>query len=157
MVNSNLYDDQPYLPSRDPREVNIVERLKDIRETEPVYVNDEDVQHSDLEKEVTIIVERVIEDRNPESSGGSSSGGNSNPDGGDSGETIYRSAIISAATLSDFPSVGSEDLLYLATEENDGNGYLYRWCPEQDCYLRPEDSTDDISLIEGGNAFSGTL
>lgn len=154
MVNSNLYEDQPYLPSRDPREVNIVERLQDIRETEPTFINDDDIQHSDLEKEVFIIVEKVMDSYPDNEDSGDNSTGDS---GGEGEEVILRSAILSAATQSDFPPVGSEEMLYLATEENGGNGYLYRWCTEQNCYLRPEDSTDDISLIEGGDAFSDTL
>lgn len=147
MVNRNLYEDKPYFPSRDPREVNIVDRLKEVKDIEPTYVNDEDIQHADLEKEVHVIVEEIIKENNGETPGGGNTGG----------DVVYKQAIISAATHEEFPRVGSEEVLYLATEENEGNGYLYRWCKEQGCYLRPEDSTDDISLIEGGNAFSGTL
>lgn len=47
-INSNLYVDTPYIPSRDPREINAVDRLEAIRNIPRTFVKDDDVQEGEL-------------------------------------------------------------------------------------------------------------
>jgi hypothetical protein len=56
----------------------------------------------------------------------------------------------------EFPSVGDSEHLYLATAENDGAGYLYRYDATDRKYYKPFDAGEDfdsISCIYGGDAF----
>lgn len=54
----------------------------------------------------------------------------------------------------EFPNMGNTYCVYFASEENDGNGYMYRWDQEASKYFRPYDSFDEIEEISGG--FAGT-
>lgn len=55
-------------------------------------------------------------------------------------------------TAREFPNVGHARCLYIATKENDGRGYLYRWDGAEQKYFRPFESFEDIEVISGGNA-----
>lgn len=52
----------------------------------------------------------------------------------------------------EFPNLGKSHCLYVATDENDGAGYLYRWSSTHKKYFRPDDAADKIEAICGGNA-----
>lgn len=150
MINSNIYEDHPYLPDRDSREINAVNRLKELQRKQHVFVNDEDIQYTEAKKLADAVIKEestpgkpgciVRLDNNcqipkeyiPASSGGST--------------------VISARTHLEFPTVGSEDALYVATEENNGKGYLYRWCEGLNCYEKPYDDLGSVSEICGGDA-----
>ena len=56
--------------------------------------------------------------------------------------------VINASTHYDFPSVGAVDVIYKAAKE----GKIYQWDNETLSYTVLGDSTQDISLIYGGNA-----
>lgn len=54
----------------------------------------------------------------------------------------------------EFPNVGQKDKLYIATNENDGNGILYRWDVNKNTYFSlTEPSTLEIDIIDCGDAF----
>lgn len=137
MINENLYEDKPYIPSRDPREYNVVDRIRELendhnKEYNPI--NDESVEYNDIPKILSEIetgvpgsIVRLGEDGliDPKYLSPISGG----------------TAIMSASTHLDFPPVGNENLLYIATEENEGKGYLYIWSSKSRCYERPDDDS----------------
>jgi hypothetical protein len=68
------------------------------------------------------------------------------------GGTTPINAITEAATHFDFPNVGVSNHLYIATEENGGHGYIYRWDVEDSKYYVPADLNEDTQQIYGGSA-----
>lgn len=52
----------------------------------------------------------------------------------------------------EFPNIGRARCIYIATKENDGKGYLYRWSETGRKYYKPFDSFEDIKVISGGSA-----
>lgn len=54
----------------------------------------------------------------------------------------------------EFPTVGVSNILYLATEENDGKGYIYHWVESRGSYEIPADTLteDSVEVINGGGA-----
>lgn len=63
------------------------------------------------------------------------------------------SVVQTAATHLEFPTVGVSNVLYLATEEHEGKGYIYRWCESRGCYEIPADTNEELSIevIDGGS------
>ena len=61
-------------------------------------------------------------------------------------------SVIEAPTHFDFPNIGKPQRVYLATAENDGNGYYYRWNSAVNAYVRPDD--EPLEVINGGSALA---
>lgn len=63
------------------------------------------------------------------------------------------SSVFNASTRFDFPSVGKADVIYKAQEERK----IYQWNPDANVYellgVEEPESTIDIELINGGNAY----
>ena len=146
-INKSI--EKPYIPARDSREVNVVDRIKKLKEREPVVVQDEVIEYEEIHRIVPTIEERIpagcpggfvkLDERGlidlaylPPSAGGSS--------------------VKTAKTHLEFPTIGSPDVIYVATEENSGKGYIYVWCESLKCYERPDDSLGNVSEIYGGSA-----
>lgn len=162
VINSNIYkEDTSYVRERDPRELNAVARLEEVREMKKnrQFINDEDVQYPDLEKEITIAIEEIKDDL-VEESGTPGNFVKLNEYGvidpqyipDSSGLPAARTAVMTAPTHFEFPTIGLPDVVYIATNENEGKGYIYRWCDGLNCYEKPYDSLDNVSEINGGSA-----
>ncbi len=52
----------------------------------------------------------------------------------------------------EFPNIGKPQCIYVATEENGGKGYIYRWSAADRKYYKPFDDFEDIKIISGGSA-----
>lgn len=60
--------------------------------------------------------------------------------------------IIEMESHLEFPNVGKSNTLYIATSENDGYGFAYRWDTTQGKYFNVTENTDVIERIDGGHA-----
>lgn len=150
MSKRNNSLEKPYVPKRDPREANIVNRINKLKGHKVTYVNDDSIEYSDAPNLIGQLLkgEDVV----------GTPGGLVPLDDNGLIDTKYLppeiggTSIQVARTLAEFPPIGDDTTLYVATEENDGKGYIYRWCEGLHCYERPEDSLDDVSEICGGCA-----
>lgn len=146
-INQNIYDEvQPYLVEKDPRELNVVERIKQVGVRTPVLLDDEDIQKLEMSQTIDTVTERndntyvfansiglpngiaplnsagVIDEKYlPPTAGGS---------------------VIVASTVEEFPAVGTPSLLYLASAERRGEGHLYWYSEKENCYKLPYDELD---------------
>ena len=81
------------------------------------------------------------------------SGGSGSSSGG-SGELI--ASLVRKPTRNDFPVIGDTQKIYLATDENDGNGVLYWWNAALQNYIPltgiaiPDPEQDFLILSEDG-------
>jgi hypothetical protein len=65
--------------------------------------------------------------------------------------TTPTNAITEATTHYDFPNVGLPYHLYIATAENNGRGYIYRWDSTDGKYYIPSDLNEETNQIYGGS------
>lgn len=67
------------------------------------------------------------------------------------GSTSGENGVFNAQTRFDFPSLGSVDIIYKAQQEKK----IYQWNPSISAYevIGSEDSSIDIELINGGDAY----
>lgn len=65
--------------------------------------------------------------------------------------------IIERTTVFEFPTIGKPNRIYIATNENDGHGAVYRWDSTDEKYYKPEstiiESLEEGAILNGGGAF----
>lgn len=63
-------------------------------------------------------------------------------------DSLAAEAVSNYATHYDFPNIGKENMVYIATEEN----RIYRWSSADTKYFCVGADYSEISIIEGGDA-----
>lgn len=146
-INQNIYDEvHPYLVEKDPRELNVVERIKQIGVKKPVLVEDDDIQKLEMTQTIDTVNERNDNTYVSTSSIGLPNGVVPLNTAGIIDEKYLPStrggSVLVASTVEDFPAVGTPNLLYLASAEREGDGHLYWYCEEENCYKLPYEELD---------------